>query len=334
MFQGGHRDLRGARPARSVSMDFVGSQPYFLTGMEDFSMAFFTFGPTGVEGIPVDLDGGILGNSVTLRFDAATNAQVVYFRGGFDEIIHGHHVLGDTWFTRTDVLAGVLQANNGGDNFLAMDLNPSQEPEIVFAESKRLRHAARSGGAWSFTYLDDVQGSVSAPAIIIAPDGTRHVAYVAGSREVRYAQGTGPTWSTQVLGPAMHAETDLALGPDGTLHLLYSSALNGGPPYELRHAWLPIGGTWQHETTWTSATGWLREAAIAVGNDGAVHIAFFARAEYAVFYQYRSPGGVWATPSLLDITFADSYTAVDAAIDPNGKLHIVYVARMMYHFWQ
>jgi hypothetical protein len=334
MFAGGVQQLGGIRPTRSVSLDFRGAQPWFLWGVEDFDIGTATPGGTfGWTGAPVD-DGGDLGRWVTLRFDSAGTGHAIYWRGGFNEILYGRMRTGETQFTPSVVITGTI--NNGG---VAMDLNPAERPEIVFYDNPRgVRYAVHDGTAWSF---EDIEAGLmsGSPAVIVAPDGRPHIAYSRSAGGVRYGTRSptpGTPWSTPDLDahPWASGRIDLALGPDGTLHATYS-IVGPFPNSEIRHAWLPPGGGgWQNETVWSSSTaGLLNLSALAVGSDGAVHLVFFSQGELTVFYQYRSPAGVWAAPSRLDTGQIGS-TATDMAFDPNGKLNIVFVARAMYWYQQ
>jgi hypothetical protein len=189
------------------------------------------------------------------------------------------------------------------------------------ADGKGVRYGTNAGGAWQsewialspFYYADDV-------SLGIGPDGTIHVAYVAGQDggNVRYAEKTsGGVWEHGVIATDSSASgISLAVAADGTVHVVYDA-------YGLRYA-TKNGASWDVEEIPNSGS---HAPALALDEAGIAHVAFLGRGStssgYEQLFYATNDGGAWHTETVDGLADGDSvywYWRPAIGVTPEGVL--------------
>ena len=181
------------------------------------------------------------------------------------------------------------------------------------------RHATNAGGTWRTETLPVCL--TSTPKVAVDGAGGLHLVGWKSiwSNELVYATNAGGTWSEETLDIGS-APYDIAVDPDGKLHLLYK-------------VWPDVmyatnaGGTWTTEViggVWNGG----RYAALAVTPGGWVHVAYSDGGyvdNHGIRYAARSPDGGW-TPvdQVVDTEAGDGIEDVAIGVDAGGTVHIAY----------
>lgn len=146
----------------------------------------------------------------------------------------------------------VVDGEGDAGRYSSLAYHPDGTPHVSYyvaltGTSGVVRHAWREGDAWQVEDVDslgDIQmgmvGARKITALVIAPDGTPHLAYTDRSR-VLYGRRDESGWAVQVVATAgdnpLGQLVELDLGPDGNPHLIWyevtslSPALSGTVVY-------------------------------------------------------------------------------------------------------
>jgi hypothetical protein len=99
------------------------------------------------------------------------------------------------------------------------------------ATNRDLRYATNASGTWSSRAVDTVGDVGLSTSIAVDAGGVVHIAYLSasqytGAQPLKYATNAGgefATWEIDYACPGMdgYADTSLAVGPDGGVHILY-----------------------------------------------------------------------------------------------------------------
>jgi Tol biopolymer transport system component len=174
-----------------------------------------------------------------------------------------------------------------------------------------------SDGTWSAPVnVSNSPDMSQTPIVVAAGDDSLHVAWLddsPGYRAIQYSErSSAGTWSApQTLGAAA-GQHRIALGPDGSVHLIW-----GGVQYARRDA----DGEW----SLPEVVGYGGFPDLAIDSSGTAHIVW---SEYLpptdVFYVRRSAGGAWSERANVSNTpgFESSYPRL--ALDADNGAHIVW----------
>jgi hypothetical protein len=174
-------------------------------------------------------------------------------------------------------------------------------------------------------------------AMAAAPDGALWMAYGTTTGEIdvqRQDPQTGAWEAPKLVGDTANTNAaadwvKLAIGPDGTLHVVWSE-------FQLPNGWPPLGLYYAQSTdngaTWTGrrrlGDGGYNQPNVVAGPDSAVYLTWTGIAGVAgKYFQESHDGGVtWSdvTAILPSGTGGGSEGIVNLAIDSTGGLHIIY----------
>jgi len=174
-------------------------------------------------------------------------------------------------------------------------------------------------------------------AIAAGPDGVLWMAFGTTSGEIdvqRQDPVTGGWEEAKLVGDTANtnAAADwlrLAVGPDGTLHVVWSE-------FQLPNGWPPLGVYYSQSTdggnTWTGrrrlGSGGYNQPNVVAGPNGAVYLTWTGIAGVAgKYFQESHDGGVtWSDPvAILPAgTGGGSEGPPNLAVDSAGGLHLIY----------
>ena len=229
--------------------------------------------------VPIVMGTGNDRNDTTdLGFDAEGTPWVVFPAIGDGTGLHPSALAHET-------SAGWLVETLGaGNTYASLAIDAAGTVHVAQGETL-LQYAQRTRAGLGAI---EARGDARCMSIGVERDGTAHVAYATTPRgadtELHHAvRTTEGAWSDERvdgLGAALGyaCETSIDVGPDGTVHIVYTTALAG-----LMHASLPRGGRWSIEGV--PGGGY---PSMDVDAEGGVHVASGGGA--ALFYAYLAPG--------------------------------------------
>jgi Tol biopolymer transport system component len=168
-------------------------------------------------------------------------------------------------------------------------------------------------------------GSIRAVDLAIDASNNLHLVYVR-NLDIFYARRTSSgMWLTPTLIASGGSQASLAVGTDGTVHVVWKI----GSIYsqsELYYTYLPPGGTWSEPIVITWGYRWGYSPELAIDSKGGLHLVYHGL--YAlpydwlemVYYQYRPPNGNWQLPESLIPT---NFNTPRISIGPDDKVQVV-----------
>jgi len=202
--------------------------------------------------------------------------------------------------------------------------------DIFYVQSK--------DGAKTFTTPVDISdpGKSSLADIAIEKNGAIDVAWsyttsVQNSPDIFLVRSTngGSTWATQVdisNSPGVSSQPDVAVGPDNKIHVVWKDTTSGANHPDIFYAVSDDSGTtWTNPESVSTATGSCSEPAIAVSDDGVVHVAWessTSAGHTSISYSHKT-GRVWSKP--LDVGKCTGQCShPDIACGPKGAIYLCW----------
>ncbi len=183
--------------------------------------------------------------------------------------------------------------------------------------------------------LSNDAGASQAPDIAVAPDGTVHAVWTdVTTREMMYSsRAVGGSWSTPEVVATypnitifMDGDIVVAVGPDGTVHILYADDSSGDS--EMYYRSKPVGGAWSAPANISQTPGFRSEFPnVAVSPDGTVHAAWIKSPTSAAccgetYYASKTAGGSWTTAIDVSNSPANEYPT-RLGVGPDNSVHVV-----------
>jgi hypothetical protein len=200
---------------------------------------------------------------------------------------------------------------------------------------------------WTTTHVVSTEstGNSYYPSLAVGPDGTVHIAWYdytdyggSGTDPDIFYRGYEPDTGTWTKIQVVSTESErgsidpsLAVGSDGTIHIAWWDFTDYGGSGTDRDIfykrYVPDAGWTLTEVVSTESDGSSEFPSLAVGSDGAVHIAWQDDTDYGdsgtdpdIFYKRFVPPGLALTP---DTGFA-STTIVGSEFSPNSEITITW----------
>jgi hypothetical protein len=136
-----------------------------------------------------------------------------------------------------------------------------------------------------------------------------------------------PPWSEPETVAAEGYGGRVAVGPDGTAHVVWEGPTAGGEfsNRDVYYSGKARGESWSPPVRVSDSAGeWgaVQNLEIGVSGDNVVHVAWYQQELYEVLYAFRSPGDEWSAPQNVSDDGTGPPLALDAADD--GSVHLVY----------
>lgn len=219
--------------------------------------------------------------------------------------------------------------------FCVLLLDSNEQPHIVFYDGTPRRNLhvwRRIGGQWETAAIDDTpQWAGWYPSAVIDEQDRIHVAYFDNSNtQLRYAVGSGSTWSWSVVdaSPGIGYQPSLTLDPQQCPHITYTgNADTQDGPTELRYARFD-GNVWQKEIITRKAVR-ASASALKLDSQGRPHVVWQHHVENDLYLSVKN-GTRWDTEFLLP---GSRYETIPVAVmDPTDCLHVAAGDRR--DFWE
>jgi hypothetical protein len=253
-------------------------------------------------------------SATSIALDDAGGIHIVYI-DGYDWLLrYAYRPAAGAW-TTSDIAA--LDDYQQARPTLVLDTTGGAH--VVFADPtpRDLYYAyLPAGGAWT-TSLIDVGTDADWPSLAIDEADGLHVTYY---DETAHALGhayrpAASSWTFETIDAAQAGRaSDLTIDSEGVLHVAYLDDAD-----RMKYARRPVDGAWAPSSVDTSHA-FTRDTSIAVGADGAVHIAFTEQGESNLRYAHLAPGAATWTTGRIRGPFNH---APSIAPDATG-VHIVY----------
>jgi hypothetical protein len=202
------------------------------------------------------------------------------------------------------------------------------------------------GGDWTPPVdVSNTSGASNRPAIAVGEDGTLHVVWhdeASGAWDILYAsRAPGGSWSATTNisnNDGWSFQPQIVVGEGGSLHVVWRDNTTGN--WQILYASKPVDGPWSLPTPVWSSSGVSSFAALAVGEDGYLHLAWEVRTSdnSEILYATKPPGGSWSSPENVSGSVRNSRRpglAVAGDGSPQvvwqgeagGSLHLYHAAR-------
>ena len=196
-----------------------------------------------------------------------------------------------------------------------VDMTPHM-PYVLYANKP-------AGGDWSQpTFLPGKIGG-DCPALIVDASGALHVA-VDRAEGIAYVHHPhGGTWSDVETVADTGEFPDIAMTPDGTLHVAWEDWAGAGTPTQIYHATKGKDGVWSAPVRVSTLAGTFSYPFIATDSQGGVHLVWTVLTTNKFQYAYRAPGKDWTLPTNLPYAPTPWNTVEQLTSGSDGTIHLV-----------
>ena len=171
--------------------------------------------------------------------------------------------------------------------------------------------------SWSASVVSDTSAYQALPAITSDALGIQHLVYDSLYRNDVSGAWSSPVSMNSVGYTGLH---DVVVDDQGFAHIIYRNSDN---PSSLIYA-SNRSGQWEFEVigqlTNYTYRNYMMEAAIALGINDRVHVAYY-NDESKVLHHAMRDSGIWTAEPIIDNV--DLVGRIDAAVDSNGSMHVV-----------
>ena len=320
------------------------STPVFMALV--VALLLITLGPAGLSAVEFEVesvDPIAQGNRTTsLKIDDSGGIHIAY-TGCSDDLCDDGELRrayrpagGEDWeIDRVDIPRDVGW-------FVGLDFDASGYAHIAYCDHDRrlLKYATNApGGGACFVESSGLDDEWTAEALqktgygagwwarlALDEGGGIHISHTKilnssydGNLEYVYGDGQGG-WdhiTADTLGDTGWY-TAIAVDGEGTVHIVYHTWVTN----YLRHAWKPVGGSWETETVDSGGTS----TAIVIAGDGTLHVAhtycFDTGCSDGDLRYARKSGDAWELFELVTEGDSGYFPSID--LDDAGGLHIAY----------
>ena len=218
-------------------------------------------------------------------------AQIAYVDGAANELVFGTRQ-GDGW-----LLAPITTA---GSN-LALTVGPDNRPHLILIQDNRLAYWAQQAGTWQREWIS-AAGEALFNAFLALDDQNRpHVVYTADGVAIEAVRQGAADWQMEVL--PVDYMIGMALGPEGSLHLLTVTSRSEGsrPPFTFYTLWLSerVAGEWTQRALFEDAfdLNALSTTRVLVEPDRSLHVVSPYSFDRLSYFR-RAADGQWSSDSI------------------------------------
>ncbi len=218
-------------------------------------------------------------------------AQIAYVDGAANELVFGTRQ-GDGW-----LLAPITTA---GSN-LALTVGPDNRPHLILIQDNRLAYWAQEAGTWQREWIS-AAGEALFNAFLALDDQNRpHVVYTAEGEAIEAVRQGQDDWQMEAL--PVDYMIGMALGPEGSLHLLTVTSRSEGsrPPFTFYTLWLSerVAGEWTQRALFEDAydLNALSTTRLLVEPDRTLHVVS-PHSFDLLRYLRREADGQWSSDSI------------------------------------
>ena len=148
-----------------------------------------------------------------------------------------------------------------------------------------------------------------------------------GNWDILYASTPkGGAWSSPIVVPNNPGGSEwahLSIDSSDTLHLVWQNNASGN--LEILYAKKLKAGSWSMPVNLSNSSGDSWDAAMAIGADGTLHVAWFdyTPGNWDIYYTMKPSGDTWSTPANISNNTGESRWP-SLALDTVGTLHMVW----------
>lgn len=189
-------------------------------------------------------------------------------------------------------------------------------PEDLYYDKKLRYVVLLVDDSWSTSVVADAPSGLALPAIASDVLGIQHLVH-----DSSYQNDVSGTWSSPVsmLSVGHTGLHDVVVDDQGFVHVIYRSSYRGfSNSFDLIYA-SNRSGQWKYEVIGQD-TNFTMEAAIAIGTNDRVHVAYYNNESKALHHAMRD-SGAWTDESIIENV--ELAGRIDAAVDSNGSMHVV-----------
>jgi hypothetical protein len=205
---------------------------------------------------------------VALAVTATNELHATYFDHGTNEIRYAHRPAGGAWAT------AMIAASSSSGPYSSLAAGPTGDLHLAFVGAAGINYGHLApGGAWVVTPIDADGGTDT--TITVDASNVAHIAYEAYVNfGVDYASAPpGGSWNPTLIPGLDGADNtpSIAVGKDGTVHVIYRDSGNG----HLREA-RRTAGVWSSLEVAPPGGGIAETPQLVQDTNGSLHVAFGA----------------------------------------------------------
>lgn len=185
-----------------------------------------------------------------------------------------------------------------------------------------------AGKTWTTRAIDTIGGAPIYPHVRVGPDGAPVAVFTkAANASTRYAAVSrfeSGAWSPpetveRVSGSSLGKRPSIAIGADGSLHVLAYDETGLRPRYSLK----PPGGAWSTEALYDASSDAGDSSALAFDPSGRLHATFLKYGTYTIIHAVKEPSG-WTYEAIQAAGASAPVKAGSAslAVDGAGRPHV------------
>ncbi|MCG6888025.1 MAG: hypothetical protein LJE92_00420 [Gammaproteobacteria bacterium] len=189
-------------------------------------------------------------------------------------------------------------------------------PEDLYYDNKLRYVVLHVDDSWNASVISDGPGNLAGPAITSDAFGVQHLVYGPSYQNDESGAWSSPVSMSSVDFTGIH---DVVVDDQGFAHIIYRSAYGSFDNMSSLVYASNRSGQWEFEVIGQD-TNFTMEAAIAIGINDRVHVAYY-NDESKVLHHAMRDSGTWTVEPILENV--DLVGRIDAAVDSNGSMHVV-----------
>jgi uncharacterized repeat protein (TIGR01451 family) len=279
---------------------------------------------------PISLRDGVeLWSTPLFATDGTDTLHLIWLEGSLNgQIYYAQGTSEGVWSTPTPISGAPSEKGQ-----LLGGVTDDGRIHVVWCDEGAIRHNWRDvNGAWSVPGVVDSGGIFELTDFVVQEDGTGHLIWTDLDQSDYVYRRVGPdgTWASPIpisFRPGDWGVDDLAVGPDGRVHLLWRWSGDA-----LYYSHLQDDSTWlESELVNPGEYNWVQD--LYIDDLNRVHVVW---SQDQVYHRQRSSSGEWSPLRPLSIGTNPAMESFDALLGPGNTLHVIwpdqdYGCRQLYH---